>query len=412
MTYPDLIGALVMVFSFLLVWAHPQVRQNAQLCWVSFFTLGLHHCAAVCNAFFFELRGNLYDATRFHRLAADPNQTANTDYALALKQVYQIFGVSHFLGEEMSVMAYALSIYLFLYLVRQLEFEEYAAGMLLLYGSLPSGVIHCSITLREPFQCFFFMCVVTSVVALKARPGIGPGLAMVFSLWAILLLHQALAVYAFLLLMLGLIWVFREHKSFAAYFLLAGLCGAPVVLPKIYNMLLDRSIAFRSVAQGDIASYTAQYRSVVAGLAESEYGFEIDTSSLLGTAVTLPPILLLYQVAPLPWQIHRFVDLYAFGEVVLRLILYWGVYQSFRQANPRVREILWFLTVSCVGIDCLWALGTANWGTGSRHHLVAYPIWVAMGGAWLFRFQADRDYRNLQERRRLRKLTEGETCPA
>ncbi|MBS2034816.1 hypothetical protein JST97_07505 [bacterium] len=412
MTYPDLIGALLMGFSFLLVWAHPQVSANSQLRWVSFFTLGLHHCAAICNAFFFELRSNLYDATRFHRLAADPNQTANTDYALALKQVYQLFGVSHFLGEEVSVLAYALSIYFFLYLVRSLEVEEHAAGLLLLYGSLPSGVVHCSITLREPFQCFFFLTMVTSAVAFKERPGPWGAAGMLVSLWAIVLLHQALAVYAFLLLLIGLGWVFKDRKDFAVFLFLASMCAGPLLLPRIYNMLLDRSDAFRSVAQGEIGNYTAQYRSVVAGLAESEYGFSLDTSSLGGLLVTLPPVLILYQVAPLPWQIHRYVDLYAFAEVLLRLILFWGVYQNLRQAKPRVREILWFLIISCVGLDCLWALGTANWGTGSRHHLVAYPVWVAMGGSWLLSFQGDRDYRHLLERRRSRTREESESCPA
>lgn len=406
MTYPDLIGALLMGFSFLLLFASSQIRKNSTLLQMSVFVVGLHHCAAVCNAYFFELRPNLYDAGRFHRLAADPVTQANTDYSWVLKQIYQTFGVSHFLGEEFSVLAFTVSVLFFVWLLAQMGLEVYASPLMLLYGALPSSIIHCSITLREPFQCLFYLTAICSVIHLRQRPGPVGFLGLLVSLWAVVSLHQALAVYALGFLLGGIFWALKDQKNVGMFLMLALVAVSPLALPKIYSVLLERSGAFRSVASGEIGAYTDQYRSILSSLAASDYGFEMDTSSLYGLATTVPPILVLFHLAPLPWQVTRFVDLYALAEVVLRVVLFYGTYRHFMDADRRKRDTLWFLLVAALSLDSMWALGTANWGTASRHHLISYPVWLVLGGSWIFRFQADADYSHLLARQQARKRGE------
>ena len=411
MTPADLVGLLLLVSSLLLIWCHPQIRSDTELRWASFFTLGLHHCAAICNAFFFELRQNLFDAERFHRTAADPTLTPDTEYTMMLRQVYLTFGVSNFLGEELSVLAFAVSIFLFVYLAKRLGWGDQAGRLLLLYGALPSGIIHCSITLREPFQCLSFLGIIAGFVAVKERPRVGAFLGLMVASLGLTVLHQTLNIYVLLLLVMGITWVFKDRRYFGFMLGMALVGLSPVAGPKIYHGLVDRSAAFRSLAQGDLGSYAENYLASVSGaMAESQYTAGLDTSSLPSLLISAPTAILMFQLAPMPWMIRRVVDLYALSEVVLRLLLFWGAYRAYQSSSPLRRETILFMSVAALSLECMWALGTVNWGTASRHHLVSYPVWVLLGGSWLFRFRADREYVHLLTRRNARRERDAELC--
>ena len=91
---------------------------------------------------------------------------------------------------------------------------------------------------------------------------------------------------------------------------------------------------------------------------------------------TIPVVFGLYEVAPMPWQVEEFIDLVVFveaiGRVVLIALAVLSLLHATRAPPLRFAEIL-LIFGGWLTLELAWSLGTTNWGTGARHHLVAYP---------------------------------------
>ena len=125
------------------------------------FVVGLHQVVAFINAGIMGLgtpdsRG-FQQAGETRAMSGDwlfslggekiPNpSTGGEFYEYALGAVYRWFSPSHLLGEQLSILVFALSCIIFLKIMRQLGVVRYRLSSLLAFGALPTMVILGSIT--------------------------------------------------------------------------------------------------------------------------------------------------------------------------------------------------------------------------------------------------------------------------
>ena len=102
--------------------------------------------------------------------------------------------------------------------------------------------------------------------------------------------------------------------------LLGTLLSAPLVLPKFISAFESESHVAHAITHGKLLEYTASYRVEVRE-ARSDYGIEIETDSIFSFTATTTLAVVMFLLAPLPWQASNALDYYAFGEVYLRLLL-------------------------------------------------------------------------------------------
>jgi hypothetical protein len=85
----------------------------------------------------------------------------------------------------------------------------------------------------------------------------------------------------------------------------------------------------------------------------------------------------LYEVSPLPWDVETAADAGAALEASIRLLLVAMSILALIHAS-RWGLTLFLKALLLAGgwltIELVWSLGTTNWGTASRHHIVGLPL--------------------------------------
>jgi hypothetical protein len=107
---------------------------------------------------------------------------------------------------------------------------------------------------------------------------------------------------------------------------------------------------------------------------------------VLGLVKTIPLIFVYYMFAPFPWQVGSVRDIYALIESMLRFVLLFSAVSSWRRSSGEARSYYGFLLIVVLGMELVWALGTINWGTATRHHILGYSVIVLLGAPGLILF--------------------------
>lgn len=395
----DFAGALVSLFTLLVPLAFRDFRRDGRTLVAYWIVLSLYHAVAVVNAYFFTTLGADADAATFQRisveLAARGEWTFHVGskfYEQMLGLVYRTFGPSHLMGQELSILAFAFSCVVFLKLMRLLDCRRYSWAVLLFFGGLPTMVLLGSVTLRESYQILFFMLAVYLAVKFHAERRARRFFAMVLAALAMGLFHKGLMLYAlFMIVIVGLWKVERAHRAGPIWtarpviwaYALSGV-GLVLSLPAIAPDTAGLE-AVRAVLSGEALEFAAQFRERSVE-ARATYGLSLDTSSYPALVLSSLPVVLYYFVAPFPWQVGNALDLYAALEVAWRLVLIGFSIKAWREAQGPVRGLFGLLLVLYFSMGVLWALGTLNYGTAIRHHMVHYWIIVLIGGPRLMVF--------------------------
>jgi hypothetical protein len=365
------------------MWKH--VRSDTKLVHAIWFCIVLHHAVAFLNVYVGSVIGAEQDARSFHFLGEAASSelergfwgTPRVAYTNSLGFFYHAFGASFLLGGELSVLAFTLSCVVLVKLVDLLDLGRFRVGIVLFYGLLPSAVIFRSVTLRESWQALFFLLSVYWAVRLWKRPGILIFSFMLMSAFCMATLHGGLKVYAIFLILTSIYWGIVGRKkgvrlAWHVRFLFAGLLIACVI------MLSQKIGWYMSVRQGleGVESFR-QNAATIHG--RTTYGIMLDTSSVLGLVKTIPMIFVQYMFAPFPWQVGNVKDIYALLESMLRIMFLIFAVSSWRRSSGEVRSYYGFLLIIYLGMEFMWALGTINWGTATRHHVLGYSVIVLLG---------------------------------
>jgi hypothetical protein len=413
----DWAGWLLVLFSFsiVLMWKH--VRSDTKVVHAIWFCLVFHHAVAYLNVYVPDVSNsfNLYipDASAFHgdgaNLASLPeadwkvkrapthpstpdlynvydkgNISGSRIYVRFLGVFYRVFGSSHLLGKELSVLAFALSCVILVKLVDYLDLRRFRVSIVLLYGLLPSVVIFMSVTLRESWQALFFLLTVYWAIRLWKQPGILKVSLLLISASCLAFTHHGLTKFAVYLVVLSVFWALLSRKKNVRWarhlrFMFAGLLIAGVIIfakNTGYFMTVEQALEGAKGFRQALLVYDVR----------TAYSFMLDTSSVHGLVTTIHMVFVEYMFAPFPWQVENVKDIYALLESTLRLLFLFFALSSWYRSSGEVRSYYGFLLIAVLGMELMWALGTVNWGTAARHHVVGYSVIVLLGAPRLILF--------------------------
>ena len=211
-------------------------------------------------------------------------------------------------------------------------------------------------------------------------------LFMLMSAFCMAYLHHGLARYAIYLVVFGIYWgifsrqVRNRFTPLIINLLLAGLLIACVIISsQKMGLLMSPGEGLEKGA--DMRQTLLKYKEV-----RTNFSFILDTSSVFGIVTTFPMVFAEYMFAPFPWQAENVKDIWALLESILRFLLLFFAISSWRRSSGEVRRCYSFLLITVLGMELVWALGTASWGTAVRHHVPGYSVIVLLGVPGLFLF--------------------------
>jgi hypothetical protein len=400
-------GYLLIILSFYIVIRFQKKWQNNNLTFALSFVLAMHHVIALTNTYLFTIKGADVDARGFHRLAiewaasGELSVTGGAEFYQQLLGIfYRIFSPSHLLGEELSIIAFLFSCLVLIKLIDLINLKKYQVGLLLMFGLLPTNLVLCSVTLRESYQILFFMLAVYWGLRFHLKPTKGAMIFCVFSAIIMGCFHRALILYMLFLLPVLFLWFPKRVSSSPdsrwlfsrKRFIVIGAILILIIGILITGVLLDIQglEALASVFSGKGLKYVVDYRTRLMFEeslgARAKYGIMLDTSSLGSLIRTTSLAYLYYLFAPFPWQVTSWLDIYAFTESLMRLILIVISIMFWYRAEGVKRRIWGLLLIIYFSMTFLWAMGTVNYGTSIRHHLLSNWIIVILGGSGLIEF--------------------------
>lgn len=375
------------------------LRRDSGVAQAYFFTVFLHVLAAVVYIYIpgvLPLRG---DATVFHNTAVAMQDTAEWPFGLSsalykwcMAHIYSWVGPSWLFVSVLSIYAFALSVIILARIMELLNIQHGKGLVILFFGALPTAVLYGSVPMREPYQVLFFMATCHAMIHFRLTGNVAYLLLTIITALFMALLHKGLLVYAPFLVVLMLLvrvdagvkrpsffggrdWL---HRLMAVSLAIGFVAALPMVADQLQGI---RGTNVLSAVTGDgLANFTAKYRTGDhLARARSSYGVSLDTSSVVGFVYSMTAIFFFYLFTPFPWQVQNFLDIYAFGEVVIRVATLFAIYKMWRskdQVHPHLIKVLMLVYLT---MAVLWAAGTTNYGTATRHHMVHQWIILLLG---------------------------------
>jgi hypothetical protein len=394
----DLFGYLLILGSFISLFASKACRKDRRLFSFLAFSLMIRHIISLINVYYTSVYGGELDAATFHRIAGEyafslqpvwsddfaSLDTGSRFYGKSLGLVYKYLGHSLLLGQALSILAHTFSALILLNMTRYLGLTKWQKGIALLYGLLPPSIIFASFTMREAWEILFFTLICYYAIRLRERISNFRIISIIVYGIGLGFLHNGLLIYSIFLISFSLLWGARFNllnwnvrnvlAKILAFFLLAG------VIYGWWIMASDLGGASRAIVSGETSTYYGTYREKGEQGARANYDVKLDTSSIplaIGTGFIA---FIFYLFAPFPWQINTATDLYAFMEGVFRFFLLYNAFKLWWRTTGERKRRFRYLLICAVTLELLWSFGTANWGTAIRHHIVAYGLLVILGG--------------------------------
>ncbi|MBU2482982.1 MAG: hypothetical protein KJ760_18020, partial [Proteobacteria bacterium] len=362
--------------------------------------LTIYHAVSFINGFFFRTPGADVDALDFHTTAVALSETGVFRlwfwadlYTNLLTIVYSLADSNSIMvGQSMSIIFVSLSIIVFIRFFELIRSDKSSMSVLVLF-LLPSMILMCSVTLRESYEIFFsllsFYCFSHYFYSKKKIQLIFSAIAAFF----MVLFHPVLSIWAlFLFLFIVLeasgislktvVFFFAKRKI--VVLIAIGLCLTMIpVTYKQTNDVLKGENLVSSLVKGNLVHHAIYWRNMSIMYAEISnanaiYGVPLEVDSIPAFFSSISKIGFYYFAAPLPWKVSRLIDVYATTENLWRILLIILSLKSISRYHEK-KYLLNFLFFSYLLISVVWAMGTVNFGTAMRHHLIGYWLLVLLG---------------------------------
>lgn len=362
---------------------------NKQLLIVFVSVILLHSIISIGNGFYGPIYGADNDALRFHDAAMlyfDLN--SNTDlllpgwaYSIFLAYVYELTSYSWAIGGMLSTIVFAGLLVVSVHLYRTLSFDKSDAQIskgiaeskiIILVGLIPASIVLTSITMREVYQMFFLGLSVLFTAKYLQRKKVRYLVFMIFALLFFAGLHVSFKYYVFIYLMA--LFCFQLRKLF--------------INANLKYKIILFTVTCSALLFLDVSIFHAIIYKFVEGTAGAEdsrayYGLPEIAATLYSIVSFMFISFFNYMVRPFPWEMTSIVDILPFFENMMRLFFIWRIFQLKKFVTA---PMAWVLFAALL-LELLWGMGTLNWGTAQRHHLVAWPLFVVVYYAAVSKFK-------------------------
>jgi hypothetical protein len=394
-----LVTIVFLLVIFILPILSSHFRKNKNLIFIYYFVVLLYQIVAFTNVFWFRTIGADMDANSFHVMAVEISNLGvfkfDSDanlYKNILGLLYWLTGSSHIIGEQLSILAIAISMIIFVKIIDLFQFNEYQTPLIFIYAAQPTMVLLGAITLREPLQ--IFLLITAFYFGLKMRiyetnKILNFSLMVLFSVM-MGYLHKALFLYSVVLIGVLLVWNINKPKKLfvVSKYRLFILFFAPIILFIFAYIAANSDVSgselFRQLSSGDLLKAIAKHR-LSTPIGRASYDIIFDISSYPAIAYSSFLAYVHYLFAPFIWQVSSVVDIYACLESIAHLILIYYAIKLWRLEKGRKHQLLGMLLVLFFIMSLMWALGSTNYGTAMRHKLLSWWMLVLMGGPLFYK---------------------------
>lgn len=355
---------------------------------------------AFINAYLANLKGATVDAERFIDHAATWMQHGRWEltfdaqfYIQFVGVLFRLFGESEFLVAQLNILALAVGGWMFLQICEELAGRS-NPFLIIPFMLWPSMITRATTAMREPvlilsavLTCYWLVRYVDgrrtrdlalALVALACGAFFHKGYAIAFVGFA----GAAIFLSAWLR---AAPFSFQDAMS-RAFLLLAAAATLVVVLQRAGSSrgLMPLVLALTS----DTEAIQQIVQSKTSRAFRTTYNAPIQLNSPTAFATSLPRNWAAYNFLPLPWQVQNVLDIYGAAEGLFRMAGFVALaYMWIRY--PYMRRLLAGVAILHLLLMAIWAAGTANYGTASRHHLTTN--WMFIVYLWCFFNRSDPD---------------------
>lgn len=367
------------------------MRKHQQI--MLLFCFGILEFVAVINSFVMNLKGATVDAERFMEQAI--NWTIYGTYEFATNSeffvqfvgtILLIFGPYEFVATQFGLVAIMIAC---IYFIKLLDLFDVAtpAWAILGFTLWPSMLARVTTTLREPYMVMLLimMCYFLARYKIQGRnrdvfKTLALGIVGVFfhKAYAVLLVFVLFYV-AFFVMKQERRWIVSSTFYMRLFIIVGGIGGAVFALRYLSNTSGLKPVI--AMLTGDV-EYISRVIDWKSGREfRTTYDAALDFSSTIGFVLSVPKVIIYYMFSPFPWRISTPVDLLAGIEGLFRLggtiifVRYLFLSRNFPRGMVPVTATTFILIA-------IWAAGTTNYGTASRHHLTTNWLFIASYVMW------------------------------
>lgn len=341
----------------------------------------LRFTVAIFNAYFGPSIGAEYDAQSFHLLASEiahdlsfNNFEITWIYPQLLGIFYMLTTDSLFLGCLLSCFAWSLSAYFLIGSMNLLMVSRVdQIKVMLIYAILPTSIFFTAITLREPYQLLFVNLQIYAALKICYRSTVPNWIMLIFACISVGFLHGALLAFAIILLIFFIF--FKQINKLQNLQLLKLL---------IYGLIVSVVWSYIFTAFGDLTTYKIDsgISAAIESFNEKASLLEVRTNyrnaAIISNNWELGPFLissaLQYLFEPFPWHVQNLGDLVLSFEGLLRGYLIYRAYKVWQISSYTCKQPLFLIFFLYLVLTIIFAVGTVNWGTSSRHNVVALGL--------------------------------------
>ncbi|GAA0423601.1 hypothetical protein GCM10009133_35200 [Cocleimonas flava] len=339
----------------------------------------IYEIVGFINSYVINLKGATKDAEVFHQSATEWALNGTIEFAVnaqfytqTLGILYRAFGADEYLAVQLNIFAILGTMYFMNKVMIILEVEgRYRIFVILVIALWPSYITRASTSMREPLMIFMYSGFIYTYLRLRIRSTPSLWLKLLFFSFFMFSLHKAFAV---LIFVAGLIIIYDRLKStkinsakgmIVLFFISGGLISGALLLTYLSSLNVAGLRELNSLVNNDQEQINTilEYK---AGIDErASYGTRVEFNSPLAFLKSYPVAIINYLFQPFPTRISNMYDLYAFLEAIWRayaLFIVWKFRKNIDGATL-------FLVGMYFATTMLWAAGTTNYGTSSRHHL-------------------------------------------
>ena len=338
------------------------------------------------------LPGSEYDAGWFHREGVRYSEYLDRKdllggynweykvgwvYGAFLGSFYHFIGIdSWYVSLLLSCFVWFLSALVFRKIMLKMKYEKkYINLAIIIYTFLlPTSIVYTAITLREGYMLLFFNLFVLSIINIYYENDLRRitfNTITIISITCLLLtLHKGNGYFFVIFFPLMIIYYFINKFTISKKTLIALLIFMVFCLiffdygEVIFDSIKNYQLGHFYTIPDRAAYYTRD------GIENIDYG-------LITLFIYVFNNFFYYFVEPTIYRIDNFKDLIMFCENTIRLILFFLIIKkSLLKFDNKILFIV-FLTMTIL-MEGIYAQGTVNWGTASRHHVPVMGIFILL----------------------------------
>ena len=296
-------------------------------------------------------------------------------YGAFLGSLYHFIGIdSWYVSSLLSCFVWFLSALVFRKIMLKLKYEKkYINVAIIIYTFLlPTSIVYTAITLREGYMLLFYNLFVLSIINIYYENDLRKitfNTITIISITCLLLtLHKGNAYFFVIFFPLMIIY----------YFINKSIIGIKTLIVLLIFMVFCVSFFdYGEVIFDEIKNYQFGHFSSIPDRAVyyTKDSIENLDYGLMKLFIYVFNNFFYYFVEPTIYKISNFKDAILFGENTIRLILFFLIIKkSLLKFDNKILFIV-FLTMTIL-MEGIYAQGTVNWGTASRHHVPIMGIFI------------------------------------